>query len=314
MNKISLDKEKLIDFLALHTRNEAAEYFGVSLHTIARRLHEYGINATDCRMSVYPDALTERQTNMLIGWMLGDGCIPNVKKKNFYFKFGQCPIRKGYVEYVHNMMMPFSYDVKYDGAKYYFYTASLPIFTKLRSEWYEKDRKIVPASLKLNWEIVSFWFADDGCNYKRKKRVILHTNGFTEEEVIFLIKGLKELNVDSKLTMVYNKLYDRWYPTIKIDTASYFSFMKEVGDHLAGITCLDKKTDIINAGVINIFDYRCEILNQYQQKTIRELYVQGCTISKLSEEYKVSISTIERCIYSCPEIKLLRKQYRHTAG
>jgi hypothetical protein len=82
-----------------------------------------------------------------------------------------------------------------------YHTRSFQCLTPFHNRWYPKNAagkyvKIIPNDLKLNSEIISTWFCDDGsiCTWKLPYRfkIELAVNCFTLDEVMFLIELLED--------------------------------------------------------------------------------------------------------------------------
>lgn len=95
---------------------------------------------------------------------------------------------------------PITPQPKENPTQYWFCTKSLPIFTVLHPKWYSvnpnsgKLIKVVPEYLKdtLSGVTLAFWIMGDGYWDNDAQTVLLCTESFTEAEVDFLIKLLKE--------------------------------------------------------------------------------------------------------------------------
>jgi DNA-binding XRE family transcriptional regulator len=90
----------------------------------------------------------------------------------------------------------------------YFYINSCPHkqFLKLRDKWYitknNKSIKIIPKDLQLTPTVLLHWYLGDGSLPRRKNdknrvpSIVLATNCFLKNDIDFLIKKLKELNLN----------------------------------------------------------------------------------------------------------------------
>ena len=175
------------------TDSEIAKFYGVSRITISRRKRKFGVCNNSIRLELLPNNLTDLQSEIVCGLLLGDGSIGRKKTlgSNCRFGFGQKHKNKEYVEHIYNILLPFSRPVyptvrilrnkKHKG--FQFSTTSHPIFTYLQSKWYTGKQKIVPSDLKLTWQTVAYWYMDDGCNHQkhRKKTITLATDCFTKK-------------------------------------------------------------------------------------------------------------------------------------
>lgn len=304
----SADVSLIHDYIKTHTIKEAAKYFGTSNRTMRRRLSEYEIDERKNLANLYPNNLTETQQNMIIGWLLGDGCIPcEPKKPNKYFKFGQKLASLEYVEFVKQIMQPFSHDIKISRNKYYFYTCAIPLFTNLRYKWYKypnkiKSKKLIPKDIKLNWETVAFWYVDDGTNYSPGKNLVLATCDFTNEDVAFLMYRLNE-DLGIKTTTyfnsneIYNPDHDK-YPLIRIKSEYYFKFLDNVIPYVQHLKCFQYKLSYNNAGIKNLDNYVPKIGDD-SAKVIVDFYNENSfNMVEIADIFQMPISTVQRCIQS----------------
>jgi len=97
-----------------------------------------------------------------------------------------------------------------DTFAFYFYINNCPYknFITLHKRWYKKEklngkfRKIVPINLKLTPTTLLFWYLGDGSLIRRRNddnrvpTIVLATNSFSKNNVILLIRKLKELNLN----------------------------------------------------------------------------------------------------------------------
>lgn len=246
----------------------------------------------------------------------------NLKRVNKSFKFGQCPKRFEYVNFVNQKLKPFSYEVKFEKptiniykktgqsikgtGKFYFYTSALPVFAELRKDWYtELNKKIVPKNLVLNWQIVSHWYADDGNNYC--KSIIICTDGFEISEVKFLINCLKrDLNIEGILF-----LKNRIYPRIRIKSKDYVKFLGCVKVYLGNLNCLKDKFLVTDYKKSKERIYRPKNLIDRQLLEIIDLYENSnMTIKQIADKFNIKLLSLERFIYSNNGSKLRRNKIK----
>lgn len=212
------------------------------------------------RYKEYPLNFTCEQEDILNGNMLGDGCIPYMKKSRYNcFSFEQCKTRGEYVKWVFGKLYPFTDRSKiriiihdkrkwnkgiYEGVQ--FRTTSHPLFKELREKWYSEDipyaEKIVPSDLKLNWRTVAYWHADDGAIRKNKKEIILCSQSFSKGCNEFLVSLFeRDLNIKATLNRRDNNKF-----LIRISSYDYFNFIDGIKPYLKDISCIAYKTDTSN--------------------------------------------------------------------
>ena len=81
-------------------------------------------------------------------------------------------------------------------------------FTKQRHRWYPNGEKIVPKDVNLSPRSLAHWYWGDGATTNDGYRMIFHTEGFAETDVVFLRDRLEAL---------YG-----WTPTIQRRTSGKF--------------------------------------------------------------------------------------------
>ena len=166
--------------------------------------------------------LDNKLNQLLIGSLLGDGCIKKTDRPthNNCFSLAHGHKQGAYCEYKYNIFKDYnlvnklscniSYNPRYKNPlrEVRFRTKCHPIFNWLRKEWYPNEIKIVP---KLVSDIDAFglaiWFMDDG-SICGKHGYIFHTDSFTIEECQFLIKVLKtNFDLNCNLQPANNRIY-----------------------------------------------------------------------------------------------------------
>jgi LAGLIDADG DNA endonuclease family len=148
-------------------------------------------------------SLSKELKEILVGLLLGD-LYSQKENVNTRFYFKQGVIHKDYLMHLYDLFKDFCFngpkifDLLADKrtAKVYssirFITCSLPCFNELHELFYFLGKKIVPQNIGdlLTPQGLAYWIADDGSFKKREGAVILHTNGFTLEEVNLLVNIL----------------------------------------------------------------------------------------------------------------------------
>ena len=215
--------------------------------------------------------LNDKQEQIFVGSMLGDGCI----SKNFSNE-GLCRFEKGQskkdfvgedkLSYMNWMKQEFdefstsviessikssgivkeiSGDKTYD--RYNFYTKSLKLWEILEAEWYVlrtdhkwyKRTKIVPRDIKLTPLTLCVWHMDDGSVNPKDANIELNTQGFSVEEVDFLIERInKDLSIKSHKKKGRKKSQYKIY----IGRDHYFDFMEMIKPHIEW-DCFKYKVD-----------------------------------------------------------------------
>lgn len=152
--------------------------------------------------------LSSTQIEFITGALLGDAWLSNLKygRKSPCFgidrKLDDLDYLKWQYQFVENLCSrPWITKDKYNKTTKktqqhcLFETRYLHSFLELRKLWYPNNIKVVPDNLSLSRLIVQVWYCDDGSLEKLDSgnfRIKFATNGFTKDEVIFLIDLLKD--------------------------------------------------------------------------------------------------------------------------
>ena len=183
--------------------------------------------------------LTQIQNDVLIGSLLGDGCL-SIRKDSITPRLTirrqllDLPYLQWQFEVFRNLCRDKAittgeiYDKRYD--KYYQYcnleSRYIPAFKMYHHDWYPDGTKIVPTNLKLNSLVIAVWACDDGnfsITSNKRLRLKLHTQGFSKNEVFFL----KDL------------LDDRYHTKFKIQNPEENKFIIVGHDHQTRILLKD---------------------------------------------------------------------------
>jgi hypothetical protein len=247
---------EITQYRQTHSVAETAIEYGLSCSSMQNFLSKYSVfgKATVHRLQC-PDKLSQRQEEIFIGNMLGDGSLSYLKpgtNGNSCFRICQKLDSSEYVQGLQQIYEPFSsaygkketrkpstmngmicHDIKHWNGKYlassFLYTVCHPLFTEYRKKWYKdpyvkNSQKIVPLDLKLTWQTAAIWMCDDGSNHcSRSRNLMLHTESFTYDDVNLLRDKLyKDLGIISTL----NKHRDK--PTIRIGGDNWFNFIENI--------------------------------------------------------------------------------------
>ena len=148
---------------------------------------------------------------MIIGKLLGDGCITKQQGRKPRFQFIQTYSDYEYSNFCYNHLNEFiplsppkykkTIDprlVKGYSLSYYVQSRTANIITYLRFEWYSSTGKIIPYQLindHFNEQSLAWWYMDDGHLKKdgnTPKKVILSTESFSTQENKWFINFLYE--------------------------------------------------------------------------------------------------------------------------
>jgi transcriptional regulator len=208
--------------------------------------------------------LTKQQMEIIEGSLLGDGCIwtnfitPNCKFQKMQSQAdNEGKDKFQYMNWHVKTMGDFACNIKpseviVDGKcykRYTFTTHMHSMWNNIEKRWYRtnlleqriKRIKIVPKDLVLTPLSVCVWHMDDGSSYAKDANITLETQGFTEEETLFLIEKLKDLNIHSTLKWATRKDTLR-KPRIYIGRKSYFDFIDMIKPYVEW-DCFQYKLD-----------------------------------------------------------------------
>ena len=145
--------------------------------------------------------LSDFQRSVVIGSLLGDGCLcENWSKTNFRFKVEHSPKQSAYVVWKYRALSEWVLTKpRMTKTSVGFRTVSHPEFTELRKAFYKNSTKVVPRQIDEFLKkplIMAVWFMDDGNAIFRNGRVYgyhLNTQSFTKAENERLAKSLKRI-------------------------------------------------------------------------------------------------------------------------
>lgn len=149
--------------------------------------------------------LTDEQKEILIGLMLGDGCLETQNKgRTFRLKIEQSLNHQAYVRHLYDLFEEWVLtppQVKEKVSKgsqsqnLAFQTVGHEAFRFFAHQFYKDGKKTVPKLIHrwLTPKAVAYWFMDDGSiKSKESKAVIFNTHCFGSSEIELLIKVLHE--------------------------------------------------------------------------------------------------------------------------
>lgn len=145
--------------------------------------------------------LTQRQKEILVGTLLGDGHLEQ-NGKYVRLRIEHSYKHKEYIFWLAREFRPFSLQPRAIFAKdkrngktyrkWHFSTRSLPIFSKFRDIFYKNRRKIIPLNISkmLSNLSLAIWYMDDGFRRRDSKGFYLCSSSFTSREQKVLQKML----------------------------------------------------------------------------------------------------------------------------
>lgn len=253
------------------------------------------------RYKDFPSKFTDRQHEAIVGWMLGDACIPKTKGRHNCMSFEQSESRSDYLEHVFNLLNPYTSKsaikpvindkTKWGKGTYTtvrFRTCTHPVFTDLRSVWYKDNIKVVPADIKLSWQSLAYWFADDGHNKQSGKDLVFCSESFTEDENALLASCFfRDLSLRANVC----KRTGGTGFGIRLPSHDYFRFIEGIRPIISSIRCLSYKIDTSKASTKHAPRYSDD-----EKRKALEMHKAGTTIAELSELIGCHDVTIRRWI------------------
>jgi recombination protein RecA len=243
--KIEIDTLQDLYVQKRKTTYEIAEILQTNRKLVSKSLKEYGIDINPKQrkyelLKAVP--LTKEQREMVIGSLLGDGCIAPHGRKNKSYRFvvGHCEKQKDLVYLKKAILANFVNTVSIRSDKnstmYNFSTIVHHEFKSIYDLFYDNGKKIIRDELfqYITPRSLAFWIMDDGSSGFNQNKIYLrlHTEGFTESENIKLQTMLKtNFDVRSKVCK-YNR-NDKVYCYLSINKENTIKVSRLVEPYFA---------------------------------------------------------------------------------
>jgi hypothetical protein len=198
--------------------------------TIMQFLGEYGIHiprelkrtSKHVRQLLLQGAeLTPRQKSIVVGALLGDASI-NIGRgagcRNASIRFWQGKGKKGYVEWLHKEMEPFSRDIRQIKGfedTFEFSTVCYPAFNEFYNMFRKYGPKAVPENIQDCLSILGLavWFMDDGCTQKSYSFIATYAFSFEDcERLVIILED--QFNLQAKVRMLRVAKTQKGYPEL----------------------------------------------------------------------------------------------------
>lgn len=214
----AMSKEELVKLHEEHgSITKVATFLSRSYSTIRAWYSYYDIIVNKSNMTIFheirttPMAITQKSA--VIGSLLGDGHLRIVPhSKNALLEVTHCEKQLGYLEWLHDILQPFSRPIKLkaeahthyiDGkranstASYRFWTIAHPDITDIFSEYYKDGIKGVNDSIidKVDLLAMATWFGDDGSITRRRSEPYscsIATLNFTYKDHLILAEVVRK--------------------------------------------------------------------------------------------------------------------------
>lgn len=184
----------------------------------------------DYKKSICP--IPQNLFDISIGCMLGDACMYRVSKDS-KLKFEQGYMHKDYLFYIFNLFEQYTFHeepytrLEIRGPRkglvksYSFRTFTHPSFNPIWDLFMKDGKKIIKPGLVSDYltaEGLAYWIMDDGSLQNDGKSIILHTQSYTQDEVLNLSLELNsKFNLDSKVIPHKKKYWVIFIPKTNFD-------------------------------------------------------------------------------------------------
>lgn len=241
------------DFIEIYNKlgsiGKTAAYFGKPYNTVRYLCKKYDLEIQPSCMTIFQEVretpMTKEQKSIVLGSVLGDGCIKLAPhSKNARLTIGHSITQLEYLRWKREKLIPFSREIKIDQkAKtkiiagrevnskdfYKFFTIAHPDITYFHKRYVVAGRKKIDSGIIDELDLISLaiWFADDGSVYVDKRNNVptcsLATNSFNYNEQLILVEALRKffsgtIKIDVQGNSGRDDLYIRMYRTAEIKT------------------------------------------------------------------------------------------------
>jgi hypothetical protein len=223
------------------------------IHEIIEERHKKGLFEKGRKCHIDVPLLTEVQSEIIVGSLLGDGTI-KTGSSNCSFSKKQCAKYRNYIDWHHKVLNPYSSRIaefhsteRLVGDKgiiverrkverylagYSFWTHQHPVFTDLRHKWYPEGKKIVPPDIKLTPLTIAIWFCDDGNNSFSHREAKIATQSFTKKEGEHLCDLLHDFGIRPKIDIKVSPKTGTKQPILKMNSTSYDNLIDLIKPHV----------------------------------------------------------------------------------
>lgn len=195
MNKLNVDEETLRDLYVTKrkTTYEIAEMLNSNRKSVARLLEKFDIDINPKQrkfelLKAIP--ITNEQKELIVGTLLGDGCISKSGRKiNYSLIIGHCEQQKDLVFWKKDILANFvnvvskRVDKRGNSIMYTFTTLSHHELKLYYDLFYDNGKKVIRDELISHITPLSLatWIMDDG-HLNKNINLRLHTEGFSEQD------------------------------------------------------------------------------------------------------------------------------------
>jgi transposase len=281
---------------------EIAKIYSVTKGTVGtwRRKHGIkGINAQHrSRIDNPPVPMSDRQRSIVLGTLLGDGCLKRQKTGTGYLSIAHSEKQKDYLFWLYSELEsmclsgPKSYTYKEKYVTWGFLTQTREDLTEIRDSIYTPKKVVNQWWLDQIDELaLAIWYMDDGClSYINKSRseFTFATNGFSKDENYLLSDFLRSrFNIKSSVK-VLNKKSGIQYNII-IDDDSFNDFTNLIEPHI--IDSMRYKLPFSE----HIERLKKNVKSEINEETLRDLYhIKMYTYDQIARILDVHKSTVRK--------------------
>lgn len=186
--------------------------------------------------------LTKKQRDILIGMVMGDAYLQATGKSNARLRLEHSVKQKNYIEWKYDLLKGFMqsppklirrFNPVWKRTYQYYRCQSNagPYFGKLRRQFYDGRRKIIPSnilSLLATPLALAVWYMDDGYYYHRDDVAYIYLSRFEPQDFERLIEALKKnFGVLPSVKIKKGK-----YPCFVFDKAQTTKIVKVIKPHI----------------------------------------------------------------------------------
>ena len=229
VDKKYLDKQKLQDLVNEgKSDKEIAEILDYCEGYIKHIRLELKLYRGEKRAPIHYE-FSKDQEQVIIGSLLGDGCIHNKSFENsgVWLSIHHCAKQKEYLEWkarffegISSIYEAVRYDDRFKNPEYTDYvlqTRSILELVPYRENWYKPEKRIFKEDLyKLDALGLAIWYMDDGSKCKPYGGALLCTNCFIQEE-LEMMKDMLKTNFDLNVTLNIKSANMIYIPTSEFD-------------------------------------------------------------------------------------------------
>jgi transposase len=312
------------------TTYEIADKCGVSRKSVFRWMLKWGIEAIP-RKRVFEHlkrwSLTDRQKELIVGTMLGDGCIGR-HGSHSRLHIAHCEAQKGLVDWLWREFQPLAVtppgknmDRRGNSVMWCFTTLTHPGFDPYDLLFYDQERlrpdgsriKVVRPEIEdlLTPLSLAVWFMDDGSSSEHKYVARFSTEGFTKEETARIVESVEPVEPEKPVASSPPCCPAQICPVPKSVKVDWSEADKEIWreDYNGGMTIrqISEKRGATRCAVRKALKDRVEWHRKYADKldasVVLGKFDNGSSIRSIAKEFGISAPAISR---------LLRKHGRKT--